>query len=89
MIQLFLIIPLAPLLLWLLAIRPYCIRHGKGYTPGANIEVTFWVDWQEARETSRENGHGGMVIICRIVFWLKALLFLLTFPAILVGLFPG
>jgi hypothetical protein len=39
------IIPFAATLLWLLSIRPYCRRNGKGYTSGANIGVTFWIDW--------------------------------------------
>lgn len=65
------IIPFVATLLWLFAIRPYCIRHGKGYTPGANIAVTFWVDWQEAREIARAEGNARMILICRIVLWMQ------------------
>jgi hypothetical protein len=68
--------------LWLLCIRPYCIRHGKGYTPGATMGVTFWVDWQEAREIAREKGDKGMTLICGIVLWLQILVFLMVLLAI-------
>lgn len=68
---LFISIPLLLAVLWLGHIRPYCIRHGKGYTPGGNAGVTFWVDWQEAREIAREKGDGPMVMVCRAVFWLQ------------------
>lgn len=33
-----------PFILWLFGVRPYCLRHGKGYTPGANLNVTMWID---------------------------------------------
>lgn len=32
--------------------------------------VTFWVDWQEAKELSRARGDEGMIRICHVVFWL-------------------
>lgn len=64
------ILPFVAALLWLFAIRPYCRRNGKGYTPGANLGVTFWVDWQEAKEISKASGDEGMILICRIVLWL-------------------
>ena len=67
------IVPLVAILLWLFAIRPYCRRNGKGFTPGANIGVTYWVDWQEATEISKAKGDGGMIMICRLVFWLHIL----------------
>jgi hypothetical protein len=70
-----LLIPIAAILLWLLAIRPYCRRNGKGYTPGANVGVTFWVDWQEAREISQAKGDAGMIMICWAVFWLHVIAF--------------
>jgi len=63
--------PIIAVLLWLLCIRPYCRRNGKGYTPGANAGVTFWVDWQEAKDLSKANGDEGIIIICSIVFWLQ------------------
>lgn len=61
------------MLLWLLSIRPYCRRNGKGYTPGANIGVTFWVDWQEAQEIAKVKDNRSMILICRMVFWLHIL----------------
>lgn len=69
----FISIPLVLAVLWLGHIRPYCIRHGKGYTPGGNAGVTFWVDWEEAREIAREKGDGPMILVCRLVFWLQVL----------------
>lgn len=64
------IIPAIVTLLWLLSIRPYCRRHGKGFTPGANIPATFWVDWQEAGEISKAKDDRPMILICRLVLWL-------------------
>ena len=63
------IIPFFATLLWLFSIRPYCRRNGKGFTPGAAMGVTFWVDWQEAGEIAKTKGDGGMIFICRLVFW--------------------
>ena len=77
------VISVIAVLLWLLSIRPYCRRNGKGYTPGANAGVTFWVDWQEAREISKTNGDAGMTMICRIVFWLHIMIFAILAFAIL------
>lgn len=76
------IIPFVATLLWLLSIRPYCRRHGKGFTPGANVGVTFWVDWQEAKEISKARGDGGMILICRIVLWLHIAAFAMVAYAI-------
>jgi hypothetical protein len=64
------IVPIVTTLLWLLCIRPYSLRNGKGYTPGGNVGVTFWVDWQQAQEIAKAKGDRGMILICRIVFWL-------------------
>ena len=64
------IIPFAAILLWLFSIRPYCLRNGKGYTPGANVGATFWIDWQEAGEISKTKNDEGMIIICRVVLWM-------------------
>ena len=64
------IIPFAAVLLWLFSIRPYCRRNGKGYTPGANVGATFWIDWQEAGEISRAKNDRGMIMICRAVLWM-------------------
>jgi hypothetical protein len=55
-----------PMLLWLICIRPYCIRHGKGYTPGATWQTTMWVDWQEAKEIAAERKDAGMKWCCRL-----------------------
>jgi len=73
MVVVIVMIPMVSTLLWLLSIRPYCRLNGKGYTPGANVGVTFWIDWQEAREISKAKNDGGMILICRIVFWLHML----------------
>lgn len=64
---------LVAVLLWLLSIRPYCRNHGKGFTPGATIGATFWVDWQEAGEIAKAKGDNKMIFICRIVLWLHLL----------------
>ena len=76
------IIPLVAALLWLLSIRPYCRRNGKGFTPGANIGVTFWVDWQEATEISKAKGDEGMIMICRFVLLLHIVAFAIMAYAI-------
>lgn len=80
MLEAILVLPFVAALLWLLAIRPYCRRNGKGYTTGANAGVTFWVDWQEAKELAKSNGHRGMIAICNtvlgiIIFLCAALVF--------------
>jgi len=82
-------IPLALPLLWLLVIRPYCIRNGKGYTPGATINVTLWVDWQEAGEIARAKGDRGMATVCRIVFWLQVLMAAVMALQLLVAVVMG
>jgi hypothetical protein len=77
------IVPLVTIVLWLFVIRPYCRRNGKGYTPGANIGVTYWVDWQEATEISKNKGDGAMIMICRLVLWLHILGFAILACAVL------
>lgn len=84
---LFISIPLVLAVLWLGWVRPYSIRHGKGYTPGGNAAVTFWVDWQQAGEIARKKGDGKMILLCRSVFWLQVafallVLFLILYPAL-------
>lgn len=64
-------IPIAVTILWLVSIRPYCRRNGKGHTPGANAGVTFWVDWQEATEIAKSKDDRGMLLICRMVLLLQ------------------
>lgn len=59
--QYFILLPL-----WYLVIRPYCRRHGKGYTPGAYITVTAWIDWQEAGEIARERGDRFQTAACMV-----------------------
>ena len=63
-------IPLLIGILWLLSIRPYCIRNREGHTPGASIGITLWVDWQQATEIAKAKGDAEMIFICRVVFWL-------------------
>ena len=67
------IVPLVTIVIWLFSIRPYCRRNGKGFTPGASMGVTYWVDWQEAREIAKGKGDNGMIMVCRLVFWLHIL----------------
>lgn len=57
---------IGPMLLWAICIRPYCVRHGKGYTPGATWQTTMWVDWQEAKEIAAERKDVGMIWCCRL-----------------------
>lgn len=66
MIVFFVISLIGPGLLWLFAILPYRRRNGSGFTPGANIAVSIWVDWQEGSEIARENNDRPMILICRI-----------------------
>jgi hypothetical protein len=50
------IVPLVAIVHWLFSIRPYCRRNGKGFTPGANIGVTYWADWQQiTRDRNNQN----------------------------------
>jgi hypothetical protein len=82
MIIVFVIIPLLAVVLWLFSIRPYCRRNGKGFTPGAAMGVTFWVDWQEAGEIAKTKGDDGMIWVCRLVFWLHIVGFFIFLFAI-------
>lgn len=59
--------------LWLGWIRPYCIRNRQGFTPGANVGLTMWVDWQQASEIAKAKGDGGMRWLCRIFLGLHLL----------------
>ena len=67
------VIPFSVIALWLLVIRPYCIRNRKGYTPGANAGVTLWIDWQEATEIAKSRGDRGMLLLCRVFLGLQIL----------------
>lgn len=75
-------------LIWLFVIRPYCVKHGRGYTLGANVGVTIWVDWQQARELAQMRADRRMLFWCRAflviqMVWL-ALLLLVILAASLV-----
>ncbi|MCW1886890.1 hypothetical protein OKA04_19275 [Luteolibacter flavescens] len=59
------------LVVWLVAIRPYARQHGKGFTPGANIGVTAWVDWEQAKLVAGERGDRGMLRVCSVFFLLN------------------
>lgn len=78
------IIPFVVSLLWLLSIRPYCRRNGKSFTPGANIGVTFWIDWQEAKEIAKAKDDEGMIMVCRLVLLLHLVAFVMIACAIFI-----
>ncbi|MCW1924308.1 hypothetical protein OKA05_17210 [Luteolibacter arcticus] len=61
-----------PPFVWLVAIRPYARRHGQGFTPGANVGITAWVDWEQASDIAKKRGDKGMIWICRLFFLLSA-----------------
>ncbi len=61
----------SPMTLWLFVIRRYCIRNGMAYTPGANWEVTMWIDWQEAKELAEKRSDRGMIRWCRLFLAIK------------------
>jgi len=42
------------LAVWIFAIRPYVVAHGKSYKTGASLGVAIWVDWQSCGEISKE-----------------------------------
>lgn len=69
-------------LLWLFVIRPYCFRNGMAYTPGANIPVTMWIDWQQANELAKERGDTGYRVVCGVYLGLKVVMS----PFLLAGL---
>ena len=70
--------------LWLARIRPYGLRHGGGYTPGANFLVSSWVDWQQASEIAKARGDQGMILTCRLflaIHLIGALIYILLILA--------
>ena len=69
--------------LWFFVIRPYCVRNHKAYTPGANLGVTAWIDWQEATEMAKANGHQGILFVCRLFLMLNVLFFVLLVASVL------
>jgi len=60
------VIILGPYLIWQFILRPYCIKHGQGYTAGANWGVTLWIDWQQARELANTNNDRRIRIACHL-----------------------
>lgn len=73
-----------PFLLWLFIIRPYCIRHGKGYTPGANWAVSIWINWQEALDLAKVHDDRGIRNVCHLFLSLQ-----IAFAIIMVLMFAG
>lgn len=69
----------SPVTLWLFVIRRYCVRNGMGYTPGANWDVTMWIDWQEARELAGKRGDRRMILCCRLFLAIKLLFATIAF----------
>jgi hypothetical protein len=60
------------LIVWLISIRPYARAHGQGFTTGASVGITAWVDWEQAKAVAKERGDQGMVQTCRLFFFLNA-----------------
>lgn len=75
-----------PFTLWLFGVRPYCLRHGKGYTPGANLNVTMWIDWQQATEVARAEGDRRMLVFLRLCLVVNLTFVLFWFLALVSGL---
>ncbi|MGJ8642231.1 MAG: hypothetical protein ACSHX9_02390 [Luteolibacter sp.] len=67
----------SPYLVWQFAIRPYCLKNGKGYTTGANWAVTMWVNWQEAKELATERGDKRMIYACQLYLWIHIVFLLI------------
>ena len=77
----FVVLPCAAVTIWLIVIRPYCRRNGKGYTAGGNTGITFWIDWQEAKGIAKRNGDNRMMAICNVLLAIQisvAVMFLAT-----------
>ena len=72
-----------PVTLWLFGIRRYCIKNGKGYTPGAGWGVTMWIDWQEATEMAVVRGDRGMLAFCRLYLIIQLIYSFFYFIALL------
>ena len=73
--------------IWLWIFRPYCIRHGEGYTPGAYPGVTMWIDWQHSREIAQRNNHKGMIQLCRAFMIIQIIAMTLPWLAFLLTVF--
>ncbi|MFC5051655.1 hypothetical protein ACFPK9_13710 [Rubritalea spongiae] len=66
-----------PILIWILALRPYCRKHRQGYTPGATAHITLWIDWQHAREMAKKRGDKWIVFLSSVFFVNSILIFAL------------
>ena len=78
-----------PTLLWLFGIRRYCVRNGKGYTPGGNWGVTVWIDWQEASEMALVRGDTGMQRFCNVFLVIQLFYTFIGFLVFFAGLMAG
>jgi hypothetical protein len=66
------IIPSLMIGLWLVAIRPYLLRHKQAFTRGAHWGfTTIWVDWGQAKDFAKKQGDTGMTVICRVFLVLQ------------------
>ena len=75
----------SPYFVWQFGIRPYCLRNGKGYTPGANFATTMWVDWQEAREMAAVRGEKGPKIACQLFLGIHLVFYLGLLAVVFIG----
>lgn len=70
--------------LWLTLIRPYALKQGQGFTTGANVGISAWVDWQQSKEIAEKRGDLWMLWICRLFLALNLLVvagfFLIVMP---------
>ncbi len=69
----------SPYLVWQFFIRPYCLRNGRGYTPGANWAATMWVDWHEGREIAFKKKNRKIIYACRIFLCIHLSFFAIGF----------
>jgi hypothetical protein len=69
---------------WLTLIRPYAVKQGQGFTPGANVGISAWIDWQQSKEIAEKRGDRWMLWICRLFLALNLLVvagfFLIVMP---------
>lgn len=78
-----------PMTVWLFGIRRYCIRNGKGYTPGASWQTTMWIDWQEATEIAAARGDRGMCGICKAYLVIQLIYTVVLFIGLMGQLFES
>ncbi|MDP4625444.1 MAG: hypothetical protein NWT08_09935 [Akkermansiaceae bacterium] len=79
----------SPYLVWQFFIRPYCLKHGKGYTTGMNWAATMWVDWQEAKELATAKGDHKILVACRAFLWIHLVFFVLALGFIVISIAGG